>query len=122
VAAGLGSLALGLGLFVRRLSRTRRMRIGATITCAVAGPLVVLCAAATLSARDDRLHLREGVVVSAVARPFDARGIALPNAATLPEGARVELSEARPGWTRLRWGPLDAWVPSAAVRVIARID
>ncbi len=119
--AGLASVALGAGLFLRRLSRTRRLRIGATLTCAVAAPLLVLTAIATLAARDDRLHLREGVIVSSSARPSDARGIA-QSGTPLPEAARVQIVESRPGLTRVQWGALDAWVPSPAVRPLAHID
>ena len=121
MGAAVASLALGAGLFVRRLASTRRLRIGAGLTCALSAPLILLCAAATLAARHDRIHLREGVIVSPSARPSDARGIALPNATPLPEAARVELLDAKAAWTRVRWGAVDAWVPSSAVRPLAKV-
>jgi hypothetical protein len=83
----------------------------------------------SLAARDARLHSREGIVVSATARPADDRHIAIAGARALPEGARVKIVETGPGWTRVSWGsapnagpgaPTAAWVPSTAVRELAK--
>jgi hypothetical protein len=76
----------------------------------------------TLAARHDRTHVREAVVVVANARPSDERGITLPGATPLPEGARVELVETRGPWTRVRFGSVDARIASSAVRTLARAD
>jgi hypothetical protein len=122
VAATATSAVLGIALFVRWLVRGRRGRIGGTLVAVIAAPVLVLTALAAAVARDNRLHLREGVLVSASARPSDERGIVRSGATPLPEAARVEIVEAKPGWTRVRWGALDAWVPSPAVRPLARAD
>lgn len=116
------SLVLGVGLFVIWLARphARRIKIGGVIAVAVASPLLVASILLTLSARDARLHRREGVLVSAAARPSDARGVALPNLGLLPEAARVQIMSSNTAWTQIRWGTLDAWVPSPLVRPLAR--
>jgi hypothetical protein len=74
----------------------------------------------TLAARHDRLGLHEAVVVSASARPIDERGIAVSGATPLPEGARVEIIEARGASSRVRFGAIEALLPAGAVRDLAR--
>jgi hypothetical protein len=119
IAAAALSVLAAIGLFVRRFSEARRARIGGTLATGTAAPLLVLTALAAAFARDDRLHLREGVIVAASARPSDERGVVHPGASTLPEAARVQIMGTRAGWTRVRWGALDAWVPAQAVRPLA---
>jgi hypothetical protein len=75
----------------------------------------------TLAARNDRLHLREAVVVVSNARLTNDRGMALPGAIQLPEGARVEIVEPRSAVTRVRFGRVDGWVASNALRELARL-
>jgi hypothetical protein len=114
------SLFLGIGLFVRGLSTARRGRIGGAICASVASPALVLSAVLALVARDERLHLREGVVVVPTARLADADHRPLPEAPFVPEAAKVEIVDTRAGWAHVRWSALDGWVSSSAVRPIAR--
>lgn len=123
----LGSLALGVALFVRaRTARTtemRRRRVGAETATAISLPVLVACTVLMLAARADRLHRREGVIVSANARPAGEDHLTLSSAAALPEAARVEIvpsAEEKPGWTRVRWASVEGWLPSTSVRVISR--
>ena len=116
------SLLLTASLFVRWLSVARRVRIGAAIAIAVAAPALAGGALLVLAARDERLHLREGVIVSESARLSDERHITLPGAAPLPEAARVTVEEAGNGWARVRFGAQRGFVPSPAVRPLARPD
>jgi hypothetical protein len=116
------SIALGLGLFARWLASQRRARIAAGVAIGIATPALAVCIAMTLAARHDRISLGEGVIVVPAALPSDERGIARQGAAALPEAARVELTEARPGWTRIRWGAVDAWIASTSVRPLERAD
>jgi hypothetical protein len=88
--------------------------------CSVAAPLLVGGAALTLGARSERLHLIEGIVVAATARPADEKGIALPGATPLPEAARVQILDERPGWVRVERSNVVAWLPSQTVRPLAR--
>jgi hypothetical protein len=119
IAAALASFVTALALVVRLTTRKRRVRVGANVALAVATPLLFAFAGLTRAAQDDRLHRIDGVIVSSSARPSDARGIALPKASALPEGARVRMMGANGAWTEVRWGALDAWVPTSAVRPLA---
>jgi hypothetical protein len=120
IMAGVCSVALGLGLFVRGTVSSRRQRIGATLVCAVSAPMLLVSAVLTLGARRERLHLVEGIVVAAAARPADDKGIVLAGAPPLPEAARVQIVGERPGWVRVERGALVAWLPSQSVRPLTR--
>ncbi len=120
VLAVLASATVSLGLLLRLRSSRRAVRLGSGVAAGLAAPTFVLATAMLLSARHDRLNLREAVVVSPSARPGDERGLALPGAAPLPEGVRVELLEERGASTRVRFGALEAWVPASALRELAR--
>ena len=122
VLAGVSAVLFTSALFVRWLASAHRARIAASITAAVAGPLLVLCALLSLFARDLRLHLREGVIVSESARLSDEHHLTLPGAASLPEGARVIIEESGGGWARVRFGAERGFVPSPTVRPLARPD
>jgi hypothetical protein len=116
------SALLGVGLFMRLLSENRRVRVGGAVVASIAGVALGVTAGLTYAARDARLHLREGVVVSATARPSDEKGLALPGASPLPEAARVRVLESRAGLVRVRWGSVEGWVVSSAVRPIAALE
>ena len=122
VLAAVASVALGVGLFARGAASDRRRRVGATLMCAIAAPLLLVGAAFAFAARSDRLHLVEGIVVSPSARPVDEKGIAIPGATAIPEAARVAIFGDRPGWVHVHWGNLIAWIPSQTVRPIARAE
>ena len=114
------SFILAAALFLRWLARGSRERAGAAIAIAVSAPALILTAALARTARHDRLWLREAIVVAPSARPSDAHGIVLPQAQPLPEAARVEIIDQNGEWTEVRWGALDAWVPSSTLRPLAK--
>jgi hypothetical protein len=123
------SVLFGAALFVRALSAARRARIGAAIAMGIAAPSLALCIVLALGAREVRLRLHEGIIVSATARPADDRHIAIEGARALPEGGRVRILESGPGWTRVGWAaapnagpgaPTVAWLPSTTVRELAK--
>jgi hypothetical protein len=120
--AVIAAFVLTVSLFVRWLSVARRVRIGAAIAMSIAGPLMAGGGLLALAARDQRLHLREGVIVSESARLSDEHHLTLPGAAPLPEAARVTIEEAGGGWARVRFGAQRGFVPSPAVRPLARPD
>jgi hypothetical protein len=122
VLAAACSAALGLGLFVRWLSRSSRARVVGGVVAGVAAPLLAVALTMTLASRRDREALREAVVVSSGARPTNDRGVAVAGGAPLPEGARVEVVDARGGSTRVRFGAADVWLSSSALRDLARAD
>jgi hypothetical protein len=118
--AVLSSATLAIGVFVRARTTRRRLRVGAGVAAGLAAPALLIAIAMVVSARHDRLELREAVVVSASARPSDEHGLVAPGATPLPEGIRVELVESRGMWTRMRFGALDAWVATSALRELSR--
>jgi hypothetical protein len=122
VMAVAASAALAAGLFVRWLARARRVRVSGGVAAGVAAPLLVAAAAMTVAARHDRTSLHEAVVVVSNARPSDERGITVAGATPLPEGARVELIDARGAWSQVRFGSIETWVASTAVRELARAE
>jgi hypothetical protein len=120
VLAGFASALLGLGLFVRALAGSTRGKIGGAIVAFIAAPLLLAGAVLAVARRHERLTLREAVVVVPAARPADERGIARPGAAPIPEAALAEVVAEKPGWVEIRWGAAQGWVPSSAVRVVAK--
>jgi hypothetical protein len=120
VLASVASLALALGLLVRWLAAAHRVKVTGGVTAGVATPVLVVAVAMTLAARHDREYLREAIVVAASARPTSERGITVPGATPLPEGARVEVVEVRGPSSRIRFGAADAWVSTSVLRDLAR--
>ncbi len=121
------SVLLAVALFVRWRSTTAgegsaiaRARAAANVAIGALVPALVLTAALSATARTDRQGLAEAIVISPSARLSDARGIALAGATPLPEGARVELMGAGGTLTQVRAGGTEAWLPTAALRPIAR--
>jgi hypothetical protein len=114
------SALLALGLFVRWLVTSSRLRVACGVAAGVAAPALVISVMMTLASRHDRLALREAVVVTASARPTDERGVALPGGTPLPEGARVEIVESRGVSTRVRFGTIEALVGAGNLRELAR--
>lgn len=117
--ASVGSLVLGVSLFVARATTERRSRIAAAVTGVVATLLVLLGTVSLFAARHQRLTATQGVIVTAGARPTDERGIVLPNGPIVPEAAEVEILGHRAGWAQVRWGNVVAWIPAGAVRPLA---
>ncbi len=116
------SVSLAAGLFARAWGGRPRTRIAGGVIASIAAPALAVAVGMTLAARHDRWSLREAVVVAPGARPTDLRGLVVPGATPLPEGARVEVVESRGASTRVRFGAIDAWVPSGTLRELARID
>jgi hypothetical protein len=120
VLAAVCSAILAIGLFVRWIAHARRLRIGGGVAAGLAAPVLLLSVAMALAARHDRLGVREAVMVTSGSRPGDERGMVAPGATPLPEGARVEVVDWRDTRARIRFGALDGWVPTSALREIAR--
>jgi hypothetical protein len=122
VLAAMASLALAVGLFMRWLGTSSRARVAGGVTAGVSVPALVVSVAMTLSVRHDRMNLREAVIVSAAARPTDERGIALPGASPLPEGARVEVLASEGPVALVRFGAIETRIAPSALRELARRD
>jgi hypothetical protein len=122
VSALTAALVLGIALFVRWLATARRARLGAAIALSVSAPALAVCALLALAARDERLHLREGIVVAPSVRIADDRHVVLDGTPPLAEGLRVTVDDSAAGWSKVRWGKSVGWVPSPAVRPIAKVE
>lgn len=94
ILAGVLAFALSVGIIVRAVAKASRAKVAGTTTLSVSGVLLLTVALVMWAARDDRLHLREGIIVVPNARLLDDRHIALGGAPPLPEGARVRLLES----------------------------
>ena len=114
-----GSIALGLGLFVRRAAREQTIRLAATVSTGVATLVLIVGTLSTFAARQERLSVTPGVSVSGGVRPTSDNGIVVANAPVIPEAAEVEILERGAGRSRVRWGSVNAWVPSGSVRAVA---
>ena len=114
------SVVLALAIGVRARVAGRRPRVAAVVVGVVAGILFFGGAALSVLARDERLHLEEGIVISPSARPSDAKHAPLAGMAPIPEGARVELHEESQGFRRIRWSTFDVWLPTSALRQLAK--
>lgn len=123
------SLLLAVAVLVRWRSTTAgegsailRARAAANVAVGALVPALCLTAALAATARSDRLGLEEAIVISPSARLSDAKGIALPGTTALPEGARVEILGGGGGTnlTAVRAGGTQAFLPSAALRPVAR--
>ena len=120
-AAGIvGSVVLGVALFVWRAAQERRSRIAAVVTAGVGVLLLVLGTTSTFAARQQRLTVTPGVIVTAGAHPTDDRGLIIAGAPVIPEAADVGILGHRAGWAEVRWGKVVAWIPAGAVRAVAQ--
>ncbi len=119
MAGIVGSIVLGVSMFVRRAAQDRRSRIAALVTAGVGVVLLVLGTTSTFAARQQRLSVMPGVIVTAGAHPTDDRGLVVAGAPVIPEAADVDILGHRAGWTEVRWGKVVAWIPAGAVRAVA---
>jgi len=87
----LASVVFAIGAFARSGSQARRVRVSGVVAASIASLVLVSSAMLGVLARNDRLHLREAVVVAPSARSCDDHGVAILGVAAIPEAARVEL-------------------------------
>jgi hypothetical protein len=114
--AALGaSLALALGLVLRRREGRAHIAGSILVPTAIVGLLILTPLA--WGARSLRLSTRPGVVITAEARLTDDQGHAL-GGEVVPEAASVEVGERRGALVHVRWGASEGWVPAADVRVL----
>jgi hypothetical protein len=136
ILAALSSLLLTLGLVVRLWAISReeaRVRAGrppdashegmlhlaSQIAIPIGGACLLVFAGLAAGSRHLRLTTREGVVVAPEAHLVTERG-ALASGGSIPEAARVEVGEVRGSLVHVRWGAVEGWTQSDAVRRLAR--
>lgn len=118
--AAIMAIVLSASILVRHRVTLPRAKVAATTSAAITGSLLVITSVLAWAARDARLHLREGVIVTPNARLLDARHLALDGVAPIPEGARTRIVEESGGFSHVLIGSADGYVPSSAVLPIAK--
>jgi hypothetical protein len=94
-----------------------------SLAAAIAVPIGAICllvfAGLGAGARHLRMTTLEGVVVVPEAHLVTDKGV-LTSAGPIPEAARVEVGEQLGGLVRVRWGTVEGFVQSDAVRRLSR--
>ena len=118
--AGLCALVLSIGIVLRARATLKRLKVAGTTTSAVAAGLLALSALILHSARDDRHHVRDAVVIAPSARLLDVQHLALSSVAAVPEGARVQLLDESGDFAHVVSGRAEGWLPSSTVLPMAK--
>lgn len=119
MAAAMAAI-LTLSILVRRGVALARAKVAATTAGAIAGSLLVITSVLAWAARDARLHLREGIVITPNARLLDVRHLAMDGVAPIPEGVRARILDENGGFSRVVIGAADGYLPSSAVLPLAK--
>jgi hypothetical protein len=136
ILAAVSSFVLTLGLVLRMIAVARdeaRIREGrapdgaregvlhlaSQIAIPIGGACLLVFAGLAAGSRHLRLTTREGVVVAPEAHLVTERGTAGAGG-SIPEAARVEIGETRGSLVHVRWGSVEGWTQSDAVRRLAR--
>jgi hypothetical protein len=135
ILAVLSSLLLTIGLALRVIASSRddafgeertapparegTLHLASAIIVPLGGASLLAFALLATGARQLRLTTREGVVVMPEAHLVTEKGI-LTTKGPLPEAARVEIGEQRGALVHVRWGAVEGWTQSDAVRRLAR--
>lgn len=111
---------LTTAIVFRSRARIARVKVAATTTCAISGLLLGITSLCAWSARDARLHLREGIVVTPNARLLDERHVVRDAVAPISEATRVRIYEEGGGYSRVAIGGQEGWLSSSSVLPIAK--
>jgi hypothetical protein len=95
------------------------IHLASTITVPIGVACLVAFAVLAAGARQLRLTTTDGVVVAPEAHLLTEKGV-LTSRGAIPEAAKVELGEQRGTLVHVRWGALEGWTQSDAVRRLAR--
>jgi hypothetical protein len=119
----LGSLALALGIVLRRLSARGFARLTGAVAIGVGGALLAGFGTGAYAARQLRLTSQPAVIVVPEARLSNESGRPLPfkagaDSTSVPEGATVYVKERREGRCLVEWGNTDGWLSLSDVRLL----
>jgi hypothetical protein len=114
------AIALSIALIARRFAAAGRGRVAATTTAAIAGGFLVITSILSWAARDARLHLREGIIVTPNARLLNAQHLVIDSVSPLPEGIRTRITEETGGYSRVTLAGTDGYLPSSAILPLAK--
>lgn len=121
----LSSLAVALGVVVRRLAKRSLPRLTGMVAVSVGSALGVAFGSGAYAAEQFRVNSQAGVVVVPEAHLTNEQGRQLPSkrgadTTVVPEGATVYVRERRQERYLVEWGSTDAWLRSSEVRLLAR--
>jgi len=135
VLAVLSSLFLTIGLALRVIASSRdadaggeetapapregALHLASVIMIPLGSACLLTFALLSAGARQLRLTTREGVVVMPEAHLVNEKGV-LTSKVPIPEAARIEIGEQRGALVHVRWGAVEGWTQSEAVRRLAR--
>jgi hypothetical protein len=119
----LGSLALSLGVVLRRVSTRGFARLAGAVAIGVGAALLAGFGSGAYAAQRFRVTSQPGVVVVPEARLSNESGRPLPSKAgadstSVPEGATVYVKERREGRCLVEWGNTDGWLSLSDVRLL----
>ncbi len=122
--AALCSLAVAIGVVVRRLAKTPLARLTGTVAISLGSTLALAFGVGAYAAEQFRVSSQLAVVVVPEARLTNELGRPLPykrgaDTATVPEGASVYVRERREGRCLVEWGSTDGWLSLSDVRLLA---
>jgi hypothetical protein len=117
VLALLASLALGVGLALRRLTQ-HTLRLAGGIATALGLIASLLFVPMSALARSIRRSTATGVIVATDAAVVDEKGVSISQQQPVPEAARVEISERRGALYRFSWGQVEGYTAASNVRII----
>jgi len=125
IAAMLASLLCTLGLAAAWLGVSPRRRFVGTVAASIAGIFGLLSGTMLYAAAQTRHRLTTGVVTVSEARLRDAAGVPLPfnaarDAASVPEGARVDIARISDRYAEILWGDTRAWVQVSDLQVLPK--
>jgi hypothetical protein len=120
VIAGIMALVLSASIVGRRVVQLGRAKVAATTAAAVTGALLLVASGLAWAARDARLHLREGIVVTPNARLLDDRHLARSGVSPLAEGVRVRIVEESGGYSKIVASGVEGVLPTSAVLPLAK--
>lgn len=123
--AALSSLALALGIVLRRVAERPLSRLSGTVAIGVGVPLTLGFGAGAYAAEQFRTSSQPAVVVVTEARLTNEMGRPLPfkrgaDTTTVPEGATVYVRDRRDGRCLVEWGSTDGWLSLSDVRLLTR--
>jgi hypothetical protein len=112
-------MADAAGATAREMPYEAAVHLASTITVPIGAACLVVFAVLAAGTRQLRLTTSDGVVVAPEAHLLTEKGV-LASRGAIPEAARVELGEQRGALVHVRWGAVEGWTQSDAVRRLAR--
>jgi len=118
------SLAVAVGVVLRRLAKSSLPRLTGTVAISVGAALTIAFGSGAYAAEQFRVSSQAAVVIVPEARLTNEQGRHLPSkrgadTTSVPEGATVYVRERRDERCLVEWGSTDGWLRLSEVRLLA---